>query len=214
MLSLFTVTVSASFATGDSTYSMPFWLQPSPASSSSIGRDASDDRSHRRRTFEPATRSGDATVTLTLGFAFWNPSATVVIGQTVLEPSAWILPDSCCARRPGAGPRLVIVAAAAGGEHGQGGRERDRYACSRSRHAASVPAAAPNMGSPVANNRRDLVIRGSRTSAAATPAARAPRRRAPSGRPRARAPGRAAATCARARRAAARGRASPTPAPA
>ncbi len=93
-LSLFTTTVSASFATWNSTGTMPASSQ-SFASSSSIWREAFERSvSPRQKRSKPPPVPETPTVTWTPEFAFWKRSAAAVAkGPTVLEPSAWIRPD-------------------------------------------------------------------------------------------------------------------------
>ena len=92
--SLLTTTVSASFATWNSTYSIPASLQI-VASSSLIAREAFERSvSPRQKRSKPPPVPETPTVTWTSGFSFWKRSAAAVVnGPTVLEPSASIRPD-------------------------------------------------------------------------------------------------------------------------
>ena len=93
-LSLFTTTVSASFATWNSTYSMPL-ASHAASSSSLIGREAFEmSVSPRQKRSKPPPVPETPTVTCTPLFSCWKRSAAAVVyGPTVLEPSASIRPD-------------------------------------------------------------------------------------------------------------------------
>ena len=93
-LSLFTTTVSASFATWNSTGSIPASSQI-VASSSLIGREAFERSvSPRQNRSKPPPVPETPTVTWTPGSWPWNFSAAAVVyGPTVLEPSASIRPE-------------------------------------------------------------------------------------------------------------------------
>ena len=92
--SLFTMTVSASFATWNSAYSTPFCSQAA-FSSSSIGRDAFEmSVSPAQKRSKPPPVPETPTVICTPEFSCWKRSAArVVNGPTVLEPSAWMRPE-------------------------------------------------------------------------------------------------------------------------
>ncbi len=91
--SLLTMTVSASFATWNSTYSTPLSSQIF-ASSSVIGREASlMSVSPRQKRSKPPPVPEIPTVMRTSEFSRWKFSAAAVTyGPTVLEPSAVIVP--------------------------------------------------------------------------------------------------------------------------
>ena len=143
-LSLFTTTVSASFATWNSTGSIPASSQI-VASSSLIGREAFERSvSSRQNRSKPPPVPETPTVTWTPGSWPWNFSAAAVVyGPTVLEPSASIRPE----RSPPPPLDSVVVpdasvaaAAAAAGEESHQTEQhcnlRDRFSVVR--HTTSL----------------------------------------------------------------------------
>src|SRR6185436_11928869 len=91
---LLTMTVSASFATWNSTCSMPLAMHAC-SSSSLIGREALETSvSPAQKRSKPPPVPETPTVTWTPLFSCWNSSAArVTSGPTVLEPSVWMRPE-------------------------------------------------------------------------------------------------------------------------